>query len=167
MKIFKNLFSALNSKSIKYMVAGGVAVNLYGIERATADIDIILRLDQDNIKKFIELVRKLGLKPKVPVKLEDFAEAEKRKEWIEDKGMKVFSLYDAAHSFFLLDVFVDVPFNFDMVYKERIKMKYGNTTIPVVPLNELIKMKQNTGRPQDKADVFYLKEILKEWEDEK
>jgi len=28
------------------MVAGGIAVNLYGIERATADIDIIVNLEK-------------------------------------------------------------------------------------------------------------------------
>ena len=61
------------------MVAEGVAVNLYGIERATADIDIILKLEEENLLRFINVVNKLGLKPKVPVKLEDFADANKRK----------------------------------------------------------------------------------------
>ncbi len=28
------------------MVAGGIAVNLYGIERATADLDIALELEE-------------------------------------------------------------------------------------------------------------------------
>ena len=31
------------------MVAGGIAVNLYGIERATADIDIVLKLEEKNL----------------------------------------------------------------------------------------------------------------------
>jgi len=39
LEILKNLFSVLNKEAVKYMVAGGIAVNLYGIERATADID--------------------------------------------------------------------------------------------------------------------------------
>lgn len=42
MRIFKKLFSQLNANHVRYLVAGGVAVNLYGIERATADIDIAL-----------------------------------------------------------------------------------------------------------------------------
>lgn len=33
---FFKLFSALNNKKVRYLVAGGVAVNIYGIERATA-----------------------------------------------------------------------------------------------------------------------------------
>jgi len=43
MELFKTLFSSLNQASVKYMVAGGIAVNLYGIERATADVDIVLQ----------------------------------------------------------------------------------------------------------------------------
>ena len=51
MKLFENLFSSLNKESVKYLVAGGIAVNLYGIERATADIDIVLKLAQKNLLK--------------------------------------------------------------------------------------------------------------------
>lgn len=40
------------------------------------------------------------------------------------------------------------------------------TIIPVVPIEELIKMKEQTNRPQDRADVFYLKEIMGDWKDE-
>jgi hypothetical protein len=42
MRIFKKLFSQLNANHVRHLVAGGVAGNLYGIERVTADIDIAL-----------------------------------------------------------------------------------------------------------------------------
>jgi hypothetical protein len=50
MKIFKKLFSSLNQVTIRYMVAGGIAVNLYGIERATADIDLIVELEKERVE---------------------------------------------------------------------------------------------------------------------
>jgi hypothetical protein len=81
------------------MVAGGIAVNLYGIERATADIDIIIKLDKKNLLKFVKVAKKLGLKPKLPLALDDFIDAEKRKGWIVDKDMVVYSLYDAKNPF--------------------------------------------------------------------
>jgi hypothetical protein len=166
MKIFNRLFYSLNKKRVKYMVAGGVAVNLYGIERATADIDIVLKLDKKNLLRFVDAAKKLALKPKIPVKLEDFTEEKKRKGWINDKGMKVFSLYDSKNPFFVLDAFVEAPFDFERVYKRRRKIKFENTTIPLVPIKELIEMKELTGRPQDKADAYYLKKIMAGWKDE-
>ena len=131
MEIFKRLFSSLNSESLRYMVVGGIAVNLYGIERATADIDVVVRLDKENLLRFVGIAKKLGLKPKLPVKLEEFVDADKRKEWVENKGMTVFSLYDARNPFFLLDVFVETPFDFDEVHKQRKKIKFEDTVIPV------------------------------------
>jgi hypothetical protein len=166
MEIFKKLFSSLNKKAVKYMVAGGVAVNLYGIERATADIDIIVKLDKENLLKFVGVVKRLGLKPKVPVKLEDFIDAEKRKKWMIDKGMMVFSLFDAKNPFFLLDIFIEIPFDFDETYKQRKKIKFEDTIIPVIPIEKLIGMKEKSDRPQDRADIYYLKKIMEGWKDE-
>lgn len=163
MDIFKRLFDSLDKESVKYLVGGGIAVNLYGIERATADIDIILKLDKENLLRFIDVAKELGLKPKIPVKVEDLMDEEKRKDWIVNKGMTVFSLYDPKKPFFLLDIFVDVPFNFDEVYKKRKKIKFMDTIIHVVPIDDLIKMKEKSDRAQDRADIFYLRKILKEW----
>ncbi|OGP73030.1 MAG: hypothetical protein A2V86_07075 [Deltaproteobacteria bacterium RBG_16_49_23] len=121
MELFRSLFFSLNKAAIKYLVAGGIAVNLYGIERATGDVDIVLQLEKRNLSKFIEVAQKLALKPKIPVKLEDFMDPEKRKSWRMDKGMMVFSLYDPKNPFFLIDIFTEIPFNFDKVYKKRKK----------------------------------------------
>lgn len=163
MHLFKQLFAALNKVSVKYLVAGGIAVNLYGIQRSTADVDLVLRLDEENVRKFMRVVKDLDLRPKVPVPLEDLQDAHKREQWIRDKGWAVFSLYDPRNPFFLLDIFVKEPFDFVEVYGSRRVFEFEETTIPVVPIAELIAMKEISDRPQDKADVFYLKKILEEW----
>jgi len=161
-----NLFSTLNNKKVRYLVAGGVAVNLYGIERATGDIDIVVHLERHNLEKFVEVVKELGFRPKIPVKLEDLCSKEMRDKWVREKGMKVFSVYDPQNPYFLLDVFVEEPFDFDKVYGERKNIKAGNVRIPLVPIKRLIEMKKKVGRPQDIADVYYLRKIEKEWGDE-
>lgn len=166
MEIFSKLFSSLNREAVKYMVAGGVAVNLYGLERATADIDVVLKLDEENLPRFINAVRGIGLKPKVSVKLEDFADEDKRKGWVRNKGMTVFSLYDPKNPFFLLDIFVEMPFDFNEVYRRRKTIRFGDITIPVVSIKDLIGMKEKSDRLQDRADVFYLKKIMEGWKDE-
>jgi hypothetical protein len=167
MELFKKLFSSLNRESVKYMVAGGIAVNLYGIERSTADIDIVLKLEKANVLKFIKLAKRLGLKPKVPVKLDDFADPEKRDSWISEKGMAVFGLYDPKTPFFLIDIFVESPFDFDEVYRRRKKIRSEDAIIPIVPIHQLILMKEKSNRPQDRADVFHLRKIMRGWLDEK
>jgi len=34
---YEDIFKALESNQVKYLVIGGVAVNLYGVQRATGD----------------------------------------------------------------------------------------------------------------------------------
>ena len=164
---FESLFSALNKGKVRYLVVGGIAVNLYGIERATADIDLVVDLEENNLQKFIKVMKEHNYKPKIPVKLDDFTEKEKRENWIKEKGMMVFSLFDPQNPFFLLDVFVTEPFDFDEVFEARKEMKSGNVKIPVISIGHLVEMKEKTGRPQDVSDVFYLKKIKGAWENEK
>ena len=121
-------------------------MNLYGIERATADLNMILKLDEENLRRFVGTVKDLGLKPKMPVKLDDFV--------------------DAKNPFFLLDIFVEIPFDFDKVYRKHKIINFEDTETSVIPIKELIRMQEKSNRPQDQADVFYLKKIIGEWRDE-
>ncbi|GLI38240.1 nucleotidyl transferase AbiEii/AbiGii toxin family protein [Geobacter hydrogenophilus] len=166
MTSFLSLFAALNRKKVRYLLAGGLAVNLYGIERSTGDIDLVVELEQHNLDKFVEVMQELGFKPKVPVPVEEFVRQEKRQEWMRDKGMQVFSFFDPKNPFILLDVFIEMPFDFSKVYDNRVKIRAGTTFVPLVPVSTLIEMKEKAGRPKDLADVYYLKQIEKEWENE-
>jgi hypothetical protein len=166
MNLFGKLFSVLNEMSVRYLVVGGIAVNLYGIERATADVDIVVDLERANVERFIIAAKRLGLKPKMPVKIEDLADVDKRTGWIAEKGMKVFSLYDVKNPFFLLDVLTEIPFNFCELYESREVVHFERTEIPLMSIGGLIRMKSLTGRPQDEADVHYLNKILKGLENE-
>jgi hypothetical protein len=166
MNLFTRLFSSLNDAAVEYLVAGGIAVNLYGIQRSTGDVDVVLRLNDENVCKFVEVVGRLLLKPKVPVRLEEFRDGGKREKWIREKGMTVFTLYDSKKPFFQVDVFAEEPFAFVEVYARRKIFQVEGVEIPVVPIMDLIAMKAQAGRPQDQADVFYLRGILGEWENE-
>lgn len=165
MYLFKNLFSTLNTRSVKYLVVGGIAVNLYGIERSTADIDILMVLDEENLSKFLSAIGDLGLKPKMPVPLEDLLKPEVRSGWIEEKHMRVFTLYDEESPFFLLDILIDPDPNFDKLYENRTTIDLDGVPVPVISLADLVAMKERTGRPQDRADAFYLRKIMEGWKD--
>jgi hypothetical protein len=163
--LFKKLFLSLNRQSVRYLVVGGVAVNLYGIERSTADIDIAVVLDNENLAKLVAAARALGLKPKLPVELEDFMNPVTREGWVRDKHMRVFTLYDPANPFFLLDILIDTEIDFEALYERRTTVEFDEVPVPVIALGDLIRMKEGTGRPQDKTDAFYLRKIMEGWKD--
>jgi hypothetical protein len=161
MTFYSELFEVFEKQKIRYLVVGGVAVVLHGFLRATADLDLMVALDSKNIKKFLALMEKLGYKPRVPVALQDFALPEQRKRWIEEKGMKVFSLIHPKKLTHLLDIFVDEPISFEGAYRRRKRIKVGAGSVSVASVPDLIRLKEKAGRPQDNEDIQALKELLK------
>ncbi|MBI4621581.1 MAG: hypothetical protein HY739_15725 [Desulfobacterales bacterium] len=57
---------------------------------------------------------------------------------------------------------IDSPVDYDKAHKRINEIKLHGVTIPVVSIDDLIKMKERTGRQQDKADIRYLKELKDE-----
>ena len=60
MGYFEKVFRALNKEKVKYIVVGGVAVNLYGYARFTGDIDILLLLEEGNLEKMDRVMKKMA-----------------------------------------------------------------------------------------------------------
>ena len=157
--MFEEILQELNRHKVKYLVVGGVAVNLYGFYRSTADLDIILLLEDPNLKNFVKAVKKLKLVPRVPVKIEDFANAALRKTWIKDKNMKAFTLYDPPFQRKYLDVVIDHPINFPKAFKRRKIFKDRGLAVPVIAIMDLIKMKKDAHRARDQIDLMGLRQI--------
>jgi hypothetical protein len=157
--LYEEVFRALNKARVKYAVAGGVAVVLHGFTRFTADLDLIIHLEDKNIDKFFDALAKLGYRPKLPVTKEQFKDKSKRTEWIETKGMVVFSFYHSKEHLKVIDIFTREPIRFDLITNTAKKIRLKNILIPVLSLKYLLKLKKEIGRPQDMIDVSKLEEI--------
>ena len=158
---YKDVFKKLDDDGIRYLVVGGVALVLHGIVRLTADLDLMVSLDNQNLMKFITAMNEIGYKPKMPVKPEDFLDVAKRQLWKKEKGMQVFSFYNPSKPMELVDVFIDEPIDFCKAEKRRVVMKVKEIQIPVVSIEDLVELKKLSGRPQDIADIDALNELKK------
>lgn len=156
---YQKIFKLLNRNEVKYLVIGGIAVNLYGFFRVTGDLDIILEMSDENLKKFVDVVKYLGYKPKIPVSIDDFADRQKRMLWIKEKNMKVFTVYNPGNELEHIDVLVEPQVDFVKLYLRRSTIKAGNLQIPVVSIDDLIKLKKIAGRKRDQIDIEALKKI--------
>lgn len=155
---FEALAEALEKARVRYLIAGGLAVNAHGYLRFTKDVDIVVQLVTDNIVAAFNALSDLGYKPTVPISAEQFADGRLRESWIRDKGMQVLQFWSNGHRETPIDVFVHEPFDFDEEY-ERALVKPLNASLPVrfVSIRALIRMKEAAGRPQDHIDIDYLR----------
>lgn len=158
---YEEVFRKLGEKKVRYAVAGGVALVLHGVVRMTADLDLIVDLSPDNLKIFVSAMTELGLKPRLPVKAEDFADLEIRESWIKEKGMKIFTFYHPERQINQVDIFVEEFIKFSEIEKETVWIRARDITIPIVSLSHLKRLKEISGRPQDMADIEAIEELQK------
>ncbi len=156
---YQDVFITLNRRLVRYVVTGGIALVLHGVVRMTADLDIIIDLEQENIDRFLSAMHDLGYKPKIPVPPEEFKDPMKRREWKDEKNMVVFSFFNPQKPFQVIDVFIENPIPFNEIDKEKTIITAGDISIPIVSINLLKKLKKISGRAQDMADISALNDL--------
>jgi predicted nucleotidyltransferase len=157
---FHSIFKELNKQNIDYLVVGGLAVNLHGVPRMTYDIDLMILLQAENVRKLVEKLTNWGYRPKVPINPMELTDETKRNSWIQEKGMKAVNFYSEKLPIGEIDIVVDSPISYSELKSRAVMIEIGGEKIPTVSIHDLIKLKQKSGRKQDIADVEYLKMIL-------
>ncbi len=164
---FQLIVKALDTGSVRYLVAGGLAVNTYGVLRFTRELDVVVHLIPDNIARAFAALESLGYRPSVPVTLAQFSDKAQRQSWLAEKGMQVLQFWSDLHRETPIDVFVEEPFAFEEEYERALlKPLYGTIPVRFVSLPTLLTMKRHAGRPEDIADVEQLKKVQDEIPDE-
>jgi len=158
---YENLFSKFEEAHLKYLVVGGLAVNLHGVPRMTADVDIAIAFDASNVHALLDLLAKLGYKPRAPVDPALLGDQNARAAWQTEKRMRAFSFANHANPLEELDVMLDTPFDFGEAYERRQVIAAGSLNVNVASLDDLIATKQGTGRAQDSADIAALELVKK------
>jgi len=153
-----DVFSALNTANIRYVVVGGLAVVSHGYVRTTKDIDLVVALDAENVTGAFAALARAGYQPKVPVSAADFAAGDVRERLIREKNMIVLQFWrDNSPD---VDVFVREPFVFDTEWgNAKIETVSPDVSARVVRLEALLDLKRSASRPQDLADIDALTKL--------
>lgn len=155
----QRILSTLADSKARYLIVGGVAVVLHGYPRFTADLDLVVDLEPENVRTVIAALSKLGYRPRAPVQAQEFADAETRRGWVEDKGLVVFSFFSPQLPATEIDVFVEEPFPFDEAYARATHADLGFATVTVACIADLIGLKERSARTKDLVDIEALREI--------
>lgn len=154
---FEAVAKAFDTAQVRYVVAGGLAVNAHGYIRLTMDIDLVVALDAGNIHLAFNALAGIGYRPTVPINADAFAQPEQRQRWREDKGMQVLNFHSDAFLGTSVDVFVYEPFDFAHEYEVAMRGELlPGIQVRFVSIPTLIRMKQAAGRPRDLDDIQHL-----------
>lgn len=158
---FVKLFIALSQHRIRYLVCGGLAINIYGIPRSTADIDLVLDLEKDNVAEFLKVITKIGYHAHLPISLENLIDKNERNKYIQSKNLIAYSFYNSSSNVMSMDILIDTPTEFDVMWNNREIRKVSGEEINIVSIPDLITMKKYAGRLQDEKDIILLSEMIK------
>jgi predicted nucleotidyltransferase len=157
---YRDLFKALNDAGIRYLAVGGIAVNLHGHRRFTADVDILLTLDLENLEKMTTLMHSMGYINRLPVELQVLSDPTKIKQFLDEKGMTAYTFLSAAHERIDVDILASKSLSFDEYDQRKVIIDIDEgVRVPVVSINDLIALKQEANRAKDIEDIKMLLEL--------
>lgn len=158
--LYVELFRALADHQVRYLLVGGLAMNLHGVPRMTMDVDLILAMDEENLDHFITCAKTLGLSPVAPVSLNALKDAKLRQQWVEEKHLIAFGLQNnAARIPILVDILIAPNIDIQAAFQRAIIRNLDGVPLTLASVEDMTRLKSGTGRAQDESDIEHLERL--------
>jgi predicted nucleotidyltransferase len=133
----------LEKFKVEYLIIGGVAVNIHGFQRATADLDIWFNPTEVNFKKLLSCCNALGY---------DISDLEKHTKSLSETIIRI-----PLESFSIeMLPFLDGKNEFYDLYGRSDSITIEGQTVRVISYDDLIASKANVHRAKDLEDIAQL-----------
>lgn len=145
---FLKIIDALEKEKVDYILIGGFAMVLYGMPRATQDIDIFIRCREENIERLQRALYSVFTNKNVF-----------EITFSELQNYPVIR-YGAEEGYYV-DILANIgtAFSFEDLMFEELNVE--GHKIKIASVESLYKLKENTLRAIDKSDLLFLKQIMK------
>ena len=140
---FREFLRYLNSNKVRYLLIGGWAVGIHANPRLTADMDLLIGVDEKNIDGIISALSDFGIKNVQAA----FFKKEDNTFKIGRPPLRIEILNKA------------LGINFESCYKRKKVVKLDGLSVKVISKADLVKSKVAANRPKDIADLTELRRI--------
>lgn len=147
---FLRLIKSFEKHQVKYLIVGGFAVNKYGYNRTTGDVDFYLKDSINNRRNLINALDEL-----------QYGRFEELMTTQIIAGYCEIMMDNGTYA----DLMTQIPGldkeNFDAQFDQAQKEIVENTSVRFLHYNHLIQNKKATGRSKDLLDIEELERINK------
>jgi predicted nucleotidyltransferase len=144
---FLKLLKALEEHQVKYVLVGGVAVIIHGMERLTRDIDLFVQNTTRNIQNLQRALNSLY-----------------NDDSINEITVSELEKYAVIRYGTPEDFYIDIITRLgEAIAFEEIKyeiIEYQGIGVKIASPESLYLMKKNTYREKDKLDILFLQELI-------
>jgi hypothetical protein len=143
----KELLRAFNDHAVRYLIVGGYAFGVHAEPRATKDLDILIRSDEENSQAVFRALAQYGA-PLGDLTVADFMDG---------------ATFQIGQPPARIDILQQIDgITFDEAWANRIEgLIDGQIQAAVISRDDLIQNKLATGREQDMLDVKKLRAATK------
>jgi hypothetical protein len=140
---YKEMLQLLLEEEVDFLIVGAYAMAAHGFPRATGDLDLWVKAEENNSRKLFRALAKFG------APLDQITQNEFISEGI------IFQIGVIPRRIDIITKIDGVEYNKANESKKNVEIEGLN--LPVLSLNDLIKNKLATGREKDKLDAQMLK----------
>ena len=138
----KQVLAALEQHGVRYVVFGGVALNLHGLPRATEDLDIFIAPDRHNVERLKDALRSVFADPCIDdITADDLLGEYPAVQYVPPEGA------------FHIDILTRLGELFEFADLESERLDVDGTPVCVVTPRMLYRMKKDTVRAKDRGDA--------------
>ena len=143
----KDVFASFQRHEVRYVVIGGIASVLYGVPRATFDLDILIEATPENSQRLLDALLETGMGTASLTNVDEILSNE----------ITIFK--DRVR----IDVQTSTPgLNFQDAWAHRNTLEYQGQSFYVASREDLISSKKAAGRDVDLDDVRLLELQIKD-----
>ena len=141
----ERLLKLLKENRVKFVIIGATAFPVHGYSRATLDIDIFIKAEEQNARRVLKALKEFGYDV-TDITIDDLL--------TKKLLIRQYLVESDIHPFVK-------GITFDDIWKNKVKARFGKTFVWFASLDDLIKMKKAAGRSKDKEDLKYLLKLKK------
>jgi hypothetical protein len=150
----RELFRALAHRGVEYVTIGGIAIQAYGGQRLTQDLDVTIAASTDNLARLASALLDLDARILGP-------------DGQRSRSVPTAPLLASSDQWHLITVHgsldvLTLPAHLGSFADMRARaheVPLGDLTVPIAHREDLLKMKRAAGRPQDLADIRLLESL--------
>jgi hypothetical protein len=159
----ETILNALSDAGVEFIVGGGMACILQGVERLTMDVDIAVMMQEKNWERLVEVTENLGLIPRVPLNPRSLIDPAVRRVVLDEKKAIVFTFLHPDRPFLQLDVFLRPDLAYEVLLQDAQWMNLEGRKIQVLNRQKLLALKKavQPPRPKDLLDIAALEGMPK------
>jgi hypothetical protein len=146
---FAGLVVDLASSGVDFVICGGIACVLHGVNRTTMDLDIRVPDSDDNFRRLVSVLRKRNMSSRIPEPIDAICDRSNRTRWVEEKGALVWTA-QSADGFEQVDIFLSYPISWERLKSNAATMQIRGCPVSVSSREDLIEAKRAVVPPRKK-----------------